>query len=291
MTTATKATKETKVTKPRFPELNVKYDFPVEMQPIKTTSGIDIPNKRAVVRTDTKKALGVVGTDYHILHNKEVLKQIEDSLPVALATRSINICKGGVYMFARYMSPKIQSVQVAKGDIVQFGVEIFNSYNGKTALGMRMLAFRLVCTNGMTTPRSISTIQVRHTANVSFIDARKEFEKKVELFYKYADTWKKWPTMKPTDAQIKKFLDERISQKTAKEIILNKYSIDKDDSLWGFYNAVTWYGTHVLKPTLAKHLDDKTKSMSGVHGDAARLQFKYARQVVEPFYEYQWGKN
>lgn len=291
MTIQITKSKVTKETKPRFPVPDSKYDFPVELQPIKTSTGISIPNKRAVVRIDTKTALGVVGTDYQILKNKDVLSQIEESLPVALSTRKINICKGGTYMFARYLSPKIQSVEVAKGDIVQFGVEIFNSYNGKTALGMRMLAFRLVCTNGMTTPRSISTIQVRHTANANLIDARKEFEQKVELFYKYADSWKKWTHEQPKESQIKKFLDERISQKTTKEIILNKYAIDKDQSLWGFFNAVTWYGTHVLKPRLAKDLNDKVTSMSGVHGDAARIQFRYSRQVVEPFYEYQWGKN
>lgn len=284
--------KEKKVKEPiKFPEPVTKYDFPVELRELKTVEGIKIPEKKAVVRTDTNTCLGVVGSNYQIFSNKDVITQIEKTLPIELGTRTISITDGGMYMFARYLSPKIKSVEVAKGDIVQFGIEIFNSYNGKIALGMRMLALRLICTNGMTSPRSFSTITVRHIAGANIADAQEEFQKKVKLFIDYSDCWKNWLKITPEETQIKQFLTSRIPQKNAREIIRNKYESDKDKSLWGFYNAVTWYGTHVLKPTFKDALNDKVTSVAPLHRDASHMQFRYARQVIEPFYSYKWGKN
>lgn len=292
MTTQTQTQKETK---PRFPTADAKYDFPVNFEDIRTKSGILVPGKRAVVREDTRKVLGVVGTDYKILSNKDVLSQIEKTLPVALQTRSVHVTDEGKYMFARYMSPKIKSVTVAKGDIIQFGVEIFNSYNGKMALGMRMFALRLVCTNGMTTPHSISTIQVRHVGGANLIEARKQFEEKVKLFTAYGEQWQKWLKISPKEAQIKDFLGKHISSETARGIIRTKYETDKDRSLWGLFNAVTWFGTHVLKP---KYITNRTEenpnkltSVIGTHRDSAKLQFRFAKRVIEPFYAQQWGNN
>lgn len=275
-----------------FPEPDVKYDFPVEFETVKTQSGIVVPGKRAVVRTDTKKVLGVVGSDYKIIQNKDILNQIEKTLPVALGTRNIHVCDEGRYMFARYMSPKIKPVTVSKGDIVQFGVEIFNSYNGKMALGMRMFALRLVCTNGMTTPKSISTIQVRHVDSANLVEARKLFEEKVKLFQAYGEQWKDWLTVHPKETQMKTFLEDRISSEDARGTIMTKFEADKDKSLWGFFNAVTWYGTHVLKPKFVTNKGEsnpnKLLTAVGKHRDAAKLQFRFAKKVIEPFYAVNW---
>lgn len=287
--------KAIKAEKPKitFPEPDIKYDFPVDFEDMKTKSGIIIPGRRAVVRTDTKRVLGVVGSDYKIIPNKELLSQIEKTLPVALGTRHIHITDEGKYMFARYMSPKIKSVTVAKGDVIQFGVEIFNSYNGKMALGMRMFALRLVCTNGMTTPHSVSTIQVRHTGSANLVEARKEFEQKVTLFQKYGEQWQRWLTVTPKETDMKAFLKKRISSETARGTIMTKFEADKDKSLWGFFNSVTWYGTHVLKPKFVTNKEEsnpnKLTTVVSKHRDSAKLQFRFAKRVIEPFYAVNWS--
>ena len=283
-----------KETVPRFPAADVKYDFPVDFQNLRTTSGIIVPGKRAVVRTDTKKVLGVVGTEYKILPNKYVLDQIESTLPVSLQTRKISVCEDGQYMFARYMSPKIKPITVAKGDIIQFGVEIVNAYNGRMSLLMRMFALRLVCTNGMTTPHGVSTIQVRHVGSANLIEARKEFEMKVQLFQDYGDVWKSWLKVTPKETQINEFLEKRISSQIGRDIIRNKFETDKDRSLWGFFNAVTFYGTHIRKPKFVTNRDEsnpnKLVSVVGKHRDAAKMQFSFAQRVIEPFYAVEWSK-
>ena len=274
--------------KPRFPEKDSNYDFPVEFQNLKTESGIPITHQRAIVRKDNKFVLGIVGKDYQIVTNKELITQIESSLPVALSTRAITICKGGKLMFARYKSPKIQSVEVKKGDIVSFGVELINAYTGKNAIVMRMFAERLMCTNGMTVPRNLSTIMVRHACGVNIIDARKQFEEQVKLFHTHTEQWKNWTRVEPKEIKVIKFMEEVVKQKTVKDIIMTKFEADKDKSLWGVFNAVTWYGTHVMRPRNISMIDDKTKSLSNVHGESARLQFRYSRNIVDKFYTFDW---
>lgn len=287
-----KKTAVKKEVKPRFvfPKSDVKYDFGVEFEPIKTQSGILINGKRAIVRSDTKSVLGIVGSDYRILTNKDVLSQIEKTLPVALTTRSIHVCEGGRYMFARYKSPKIKSIEIAKGDIVQFGIEIANNYTGKMSLVMRMLAERLICANGMTTPSSISTIHVRHIESADLIEARKEFDKKVQLFQDYAGIWKSWLKVSPKELQIETFLKKHISSETGRTIIRNKFETDKDRSLWGLFNAVTYYGTHIRKPKFITNRDEsdpnKLVSVIGQHRDSAKMQFSFAKRVIEPFYSH-----
>jgi len=278
---------------PRFPKPDEKFDFPVEFQRVKTASGILVPNKRAIVRTDTKKVLGVVGSDYKIVRNRDVIQQIEKKLPVALKTRKIHVCNEGKYMFARYMSPKIKPINVQKGDMVQFGIEIGNAYTGKMSIVMRMFALQLVCSNGLTTPRSVSTIQVRHVSNseIKLTEAREAFEQKVELFHTYSKRWVQWTKIVPKPATIGKFMKSHIGSQRGRDIVVLKYEAGKDKSLWGLFSAVTWYGTHVLKP---KYVTEKGSNIGGMktaiptHRDAAKLQFRFAKRVIEPFYEYNW---
>lgn len=282
-----KSVKKSVIAKPVFDEIN----FPVEFQRLTTENG-KVINKKAVVRTDKNIVLGVVGDKYRLIPHSEVLKQIEETLPIGLNTRKVEITDDGAFMFARYESPKIKSVQPRKGDIVSFGIEIFNSYNGKTGVGMRMIARRLICENGMTVPRSISSVSVRHMSNCNIIKAREEFNKKIELFMKYQKIWGMWTKQKTSERKLESFLKKKKVAKKAIKIILSKFETQKDSTIWGAFNAVTWYGTHVLQ-TSGLETDSSILSSTKDLGERklknkAKLQFAWDRTIVESFYSFAW---
>lgn len=267
------------------PAKEVNYAFPVTLVPLKTPQGITVPS-RAVYRYDLKKVIGIVGPDYKIIKHEDVLSQIEENLPIIISTRKIELNKGGAYLFANYESNKIEPVEPRKGDIVKFGIQIFNSYNGHMPVGMRLYALRLACLNGMTVPKSISTLQVRHIAGSNIIEAKEQFLKKIEQFKTQSIVWKQWTQKKAKQAHIDTFLKTYLN-KGARDIIENKFKIEQDDSMWGFFNAITWYGTHILQSRGLK-VDDKERDVKKIK-DLAKRQFDYDREIVEKFYKYNWN--
>lgn len=259
--------------------INSKYDFKVRTEPLFTQKGL-ATDRIGIIREDTNKVISVVGNKYKVIPHAEVLKQIEKSLPVILSSRKVFVCKEGNLMFANYESPKIDSVEVRKGDIVKFGIQLFNSYNGKLAVGMRLLAHRVICSNGMTAPKSISTLQVRHMNGADFIRARNEFVKKVKQFEKVQEIWKKWAITPIKIHQLENFLEKKVPYK-AKMVILDKYKLDQDETVWGAFNAITWFGTHVVSVTKRETIKKSN--------NLANIQFGYDRSVVEKFYKLNWN--
>lgn len=262
------------------------YAFPVQIQKLVTEKGHKT-DRLAIVRSDNKAILGIVSNQYHLIKHSEVIDSIEKTLPVALKTKSIHVCNGGALVFARYQSPKIKNAEPRKGDIVSFGIEVFNSYNGRVMAGMRTFATRLVCSNGMTVPRSISSITIKHTHGANIINAREAFDSKIQQFIKYQEIWKKWTTMKLTKGTAKTYLDKNIKSAKAKIIISSKYEMDGDETVWGLFNSLTWFGTHVLRTrgtdetiVSAKITDLPAKKLE----NTARLQFAWDRNIIEPFY-------
>ena len=57
------------------------YSLPVELQPISTEpSGFIVPNRLAVVRTDTMRPIAVVSKKYALLPHADVIDTLRESL-------------------------------------------------------------------------------------------------------------------------------------------------------------------------------------------------------------------
>lgn len=266
-------------------------DFPIsQLKCFCLLNKTKIPiSKTAIYRTDTNKVLGIVGEDYRPLLFRETLSMLESHLPVSIASRTIHVAYQGSRMFARYKSPHIKPAEPRKGDIVQFRIEIFNSYDGCIPLGMRLYALRLQCMNGMTIPGSISTINVRHRRHADLVNARKLFEQKVNQFDKTKLTWRRWANQKIDPVKFEHFLAKKVTYKTARAHILTKFRVEKDDTIWGAFNALTWWGTHVLR---SQNMDPQNVknvvSISEIRQDAPMLQFNFDKKTVEHFYKQNW---
>jgi len=250
------------------------YNFPVEERKIKTIDGLDVPRK-AIVRTDTNKVLSVMGEEYALVKHSDVLDNIEKTIPTELINRKITLCKDGAILFARYETPKIETVEVKKGDIVKFGVEVFNSYDGSLPVGFVFIALRLVCTNGMTIPKSIARLSVRHTGGVKLNNVQEEFTRRLPLYFNTANRWREWadvtPSQEKTDAFLKSVMGERLRKQFGEE-----YQSAKDKTVWGLYNLLTYYNTHNIN---VRKNNTENKRLA---------QFNFEQRVLGNFYNYKW---
>ena len=125
------------------------YDFLVELVSVVTQpSGILIPHKFAVIRSDTKQPMGIVSNRYGLIHHKDVVDGFRKALSNTEHQEHIEVINNGTHLFATYRIPEVIA-EVREGDQVSFQFVVKNSYDGNSSLQIIFGAFRLVCSNGM----------------------------------------------------------------------------------------------------------------------------------------------
>ena len=231
------------------------YNFPVALQPIYTRTDAtptrnEIPGRKAVVAQYTGAVLGIVSTKYTLLNHTDVVEGFRKALKGEEYVETIKMAKNGAQLFATYSMPQHQ-VEVAKGDIVSMQFIVKNSYDGTNALHIMLGAFRLVCTNGMMIGKRFFTFTQKHIGSeAEAIDAGKlkgtvktiadNFTKALPVMQTMSQTTVFHPSeyFEPKKVRIPKYLLE-----AAKE----SYESERDKSLWGVYNSLTWAITHRMK--------------------------------------------
>jgi hypothetical protein len=240
------------------------YDFPVEFHPIKTTQtslknpGVVIPGKLAVVRTDTNEPLAVVSDKYTFIEHSKVVEGFRSTLGKTYSEEKISLQKNGARMFLKYTMKRQDEVKT--GDIV--GMQLFakNSYDGSSQLQLSLGAIRLVCQNGMVINKSIVEFSQKHIGHQSNID-KGELEEKISLLT--TNFQKIMPVMQSMTAKkIEKTPDDLFKSEYLKlptyisKIAQEEYTREGDESVWGFYNSLTFAITHKMRkesPYLAEH--------------------------------------
>ena len=258
------------------------YSFNVSLVPLKY--GKVRCDRVGVYRADKNKIIAVVGPKYRLIPHSQVLEQIEESVPISIESRKIEVCYNGAYLFATYESPKIAPVFPRKGDTVNFGIQIINSYNGRLPVCMRLYAKRLVCLNGMTAPKSVSILAVKHLYGANIVEARKTFDKKIEEFVKFSDIWRRWASTKVSKGKMETFLKQNVT-KGARTIIQGKFEDQKDNTIWGLYNALTWFGTHINQ---TRGIEPGLKNFSPIEDrlkDIAYRRLCWDSGVMSKFYK------
>ena len=274
----------------------------VEPKEIKTVDGINIPNKKALMRSDTNDCLGVVGSGYNILQNTEAFKFFEPFVENGLATLET---AGSLFNGKRvFILAKIagDDMEVQKGDFVEKYILLSNAHDGSQAVKVGYTPIRVVCNNTLTCAETSQTpqlIRVYHKTNVSqtlqdlretmdlvnrqFIateEKYKELAKKqvstadLDKYVKRVFSKKKLEDMyntpsEYTDEQVEKFrkkLMEHVEEVFEKELVHNR---------WTMYNAVNHYLNHGRSRTLESTYN------SMWFGDAKRIDKKAFQLAFE----------
>lgn len=160
-------------------------DWNVEMQPMKTAGGVDVPEHFATVRTDCNAVLGVVGSRYKIVQNAEAFEFLDSLLQDGLMKyESAGALRGGRIVWILARLPSVDTI--AEGDDSLRYVLFSTSHDGSSGIHAIPTSVRVVCANTLRIA-TMNDVGFRHTGNVAqkLEFARKylsQFDAKFTLF-------------------------------------------------------------------------------------------------------------
>jgi phage/plasmid-like protein (TIGR03299 family) len=166
-------------------------DWRVSRESLHTAGGVEVPEHFATVRQDTGAVLGVVGSRYQIVQNREAFDFLDGLLQDGVMKyESAGALRGGriVWLLARL--PSVDTI--AEGDNTLRYVLFNTSHDGSASIHAIPTSVRVVCANTLRIATA-GDIGFRHTANVaSKLEFAKrylsQFDEKFTLFRDKART-------------------------------------------------------------------------------------------------------
>ena len=238
------------------------YNFPVEMQPVFTEEGNEIPNHKCIVRTDTGDTLGLHGSQYKMIPHDDVVNSIIDGVSAAnLSTDyevKVDVIDNGRKIRGEIVFGDIIQ-QPSVGDIIKYRISFFNSYDGSWAFAQKANALRLWCLNGCTTPDLIASSRFKHTASVDVIGSADKVISGADHFMNRAEEWQSWMKSQLNDDQAENFFRSTLCKVTTKQKQVEKTNERQLENLisgwqteaatlgrnkWALYNCLTSWATH-----------------------------------------------
>ena len=207
------------------------------------------------------KECGVVGQNYLLIPNKDVKSMantIADECNAEFAA-SKEFFDGKRYFYG--LVSETHKVNIAKDDDVALGLGFWNSYDGSTALKMKMFLMRLVCTNGMMTNDHFNSYRFKHDHTSEGYE--EEMLQVVDIINGCGDSVekiaRKFRAMSNLEMDLTELKDIRSSIPSLPtttwgkitDKYLESYVVDEKNTMWDFYNACTDVLWHEKKTTVA----------------------------------------
>jgi phage/plasmid-like protein (TIGR03299 family) len=237
-----------------------KLNWSVDLGPI-SAAGKDIENYFAVLRSDTKDALGVVQGRYKPIQNQEVFEFAEAIKSNSNAQASYDVAGalfGGRKVFATLSLP----ITTFLGDDYQPYLFVYNSHDGSASFKAGITNIRIICTNRITAMvrKAQRVWNIRHVGNAQ--SRIKEAATSIMLASTYQEAFEKWAgemaTMKVKTADVVKLVfpyppvttarSKENVEKIRSEVL--QIAEKKDDlqnfrnTAFGVYQAVADWNSH-----------------------------------------------
>lgn len=267
-------------------------NWTVSKEPIQTVSGIEIPDKIGIMRSDTQKVLGIHGSGYEPYQNHELMETLyQISRQTGLEVHSGGLFKGGAKIWFQLRSDKLS----LNGDIIEGFLSGFNSFDGSSSLGLGNSTETVSCENKWWAAYREVKTKLRHSKSMrpkieeilANVDAVLQQEQK--LFREIVMLSETAMTQTQLDLvttllfnldEEELYNEEELS--TRKKNQLADFRTDladevrtKGDNLWGLFSGVTRYTTHSMKRT-----DNSEGKMFGQTGVRERRIFKSLVEAV-----------
>jgi len=209
-----------------------------------------------IVRLVNKEptSLGIVGTGYHVVHNKEICESIEDTFMETLTDEQLegvirrdSTSYNGGTCVREYIFKNITADIGSGRSTVGFRVIVVNGYDGSSSFKFYHGAIDFFCTNGMVTGSYNMTVK-RHTSGFSIPNLTNKLTESISTFYKEAEQWRHWvgKDISDEDAEICYKAMPSASKSTINKL-MNQFRIECDShgrTMWALYSAATYYASH-----------------------------------------------
>jgi len=269
------------------------------LKPVHTYVDFDekhIPNTYATMRSDTNDVLGVVGSRYQPIQNREAFTFFDALVGEDEAIyHTAGVLGKGERIWILAKLPDY--IKVGKKDIVDKYLLLTNSHDGSSVIRAKLTPIRVVCNNTLSVALTGTEqeVRIRHTA--SAVDKLEEAHKLLGLtnsLYEQLDGI--FNTMALRKISDKKLMDyvktlvpenpeakHQTRNENIRNSILDLHETGKGADLsrgtvWGAYNAVAEYADHVQG---SKNPDKHLKSIWFGGGERLKLQaFKLAQKLM-----------
>ena len=252
-------------------------NWTVRQEDLQTTSGISVPNKKAIVREDTNTIVGVHSDGYQPYQNYELM----DLLHQVSGRTGLEVHRGGDFKDGGRIYVQLKGNDLKLGnDRIEGFLTGVNSFDGSTSLSFGHSNTTISCMNTFFRVMKGLQHKVRHTKSMSLkvedicksLDIVLEEEKQtfkyiVELSEtRFDDLIKEKVTRKLFGIKPEFSLDsDELSTRTKNN--LSRFYIDlngeiqgKGDNLWGLFSGVTKYTTH----SYSKNDNTEVKLFGGI---------------------------
>lgn len=227
------------------------YNFPVNLQPIFLSDGKEIEKRRAVVRTDTMRTLGIVSDGYGLVKHEDVIDSFREAGKEYGVLEKISLTKEGAHLFYEMTFPKVE-IEVKKGDLIKMMMIAKNSYNGLNSLQVIFGAYRLVCENGMILGTQFLSFNYRHVGDVGGLNQgiiKDSYSNYIRLFGERMPQITRMARVEIIDPK-RIFSKEVVSlPEYLREQAVLSFEAENDRTVWGYYNALTYAITHKTRST------------------------------------------
>jgi len=279
-----------------------RLDYKVIKRPMKAIihgrQHADVPNAFATVRTDTNIVLGVVGSRYEPVQNKDCFSFFDPLIERDEAVyHTAGVLGQGEKIWLLAKLPDYIRVG-KKSDPVEKFVLLYNSHDGSSKIRVKLTPIRVVCNNTLTAALSGSDqeVQIKHTAAApeKLKEAHKVFELTNQLYRELDYIFNRMALRKVTSQQLLDYVktlvpDNAESESKARtENIRNHILYLHDETkeaamhrgtLFGALNAVTEFVDH---HTNSNNPSKQLKSMwFGGSGEQLKLRaYKLAESIL-----------
>jgi phage/plasmid-like protein (TIGR03299 family) len=267
-------------------------NWKVNQEAIQTVSGIEIPEKIALVRDDTQKCLGIHTENYVPYQNEELLELLfRISQQTGLELHSGGSFKEGARVWFQLKSNDM----ILGNDKIEGYISGFNSFDGRTSLGFGNSNLTVSCQNTFWKAYASVESKLRHSANMK--PRIEEILRKIDvLLVEEQNTFQTIQrlgnitmTQEVKDLVVRRLFEigreERLDSpdfSTNKKNRMSKFYVDlngeinqKGDNLWGLFSGVTKYTTHSMKRG-----DNSENKIFGKTGNIERNIFSSLVEMV-----------
>lgn len=269
-------------------------DYQVDLKPLVTVDGTDVPIRKAVVRSDNGEVLGVVGNSYAPVQNREGFAFLDSVVSDGqLAYHTAGALGRGerVWMLAKLPG----SIRVKNSeDVTEKYLLLSNAHDGTAALRVFFTPIRVVCANTLSVAHQRgrgSGISILHKGDLSakVYEARKVLGLAAQFYDDVQIGVNRLAEYYPSERQLDDFFkglfpDPDEGSRTRVEKVRSKlwdlFASGKGQDIpevrntaWAALNAVTEYVDH-HRPTRAKSEQERASKRlhSQWFGSGARLK-------------------
>jgi phage/plasmid-like protein (TIGR03299 family) len=248
-----------------------------------TESGLSVPDHHAIVRSDTKKVIGIVGNRYTPLQNSFAFSWFDTVLQQNNGRYSkAYVIDGGRKVILE--ATLNGGVAIRKGDEIFRKVSLINTFDGSYPFTAIFTVWRQVCSNGLWGWAKDNKCKVHHTKNgeVRAEEALRIIAKGMTYFNRFEDQCRTLAQKIMDRKMIDSFLDSCFGkeggtrQKNLRKKVEECYEAGKgtgQGTAWDMYNAYNEWIDHY------RSADPETRLANSVLG-AAHLKEQAFNHIV-----------